>query len=178
MARSKDSASDMDGAGMDEMTELPALRDSMSEEEKAAALDSDMNGSPPGQPMLADEKHAADMRNAFEEENRKLEETRKRSEEFRRQAESPNVDALKLFLVIPGDMNEPPFHFHNTPDQVVVVAETPGYAARLASATHGPVWEDDSKVRVREVKFKGPQVLDAAAWRTIAGQLLADRSQS
>lgn len=136
---------------------LPALQD----REAAMMQDADAPEGRPARPMSADERRAAEQEREFAEARRQREADNKRTAEFARMAEKPNRDAMKLFVVAPLDRNAPPFHFSNTPNVMLIAAETPEYARRMAvqEAAGDTVWADENQVYCEEYKPRSPRVI-------------------
>lgn len=77
-----------------------------------------------------------------------------------RSAEQQSSPALKLYVVYPGNPQEPPFYFSNTPNVMLVAAKSEREARSLAFNEAGhAAWRDDEKVSVDEYTPRAPMVL-------------------
>jgi hypothetical protein len=91
-------------------------------------------------------------------------ESKKPDDEVGEDRRVPRVAAgirpMMLWVVYPGDPQEPPFHFSNTPGVMLIAAPDAGYARRLAANEAGDVtWLDKDRVHVDEYKPAAAMVL-------------------
>lgn len=77
-----------------------------------------------------------------------------------RSVTAPASPTMKLWVVYPGDPQEPPFHFSNTPNVMLIAAPDADYARRLATNEAADMtWQNKDRVHVDEYRPTTPMVL-------------------
>lgn len=73
---------------------------------------------------------------------------------------------MKLWVVRPRDMAEPPFHYSNTPNIMLIAAESADIARRMASTSgrNDLVWMDEDRVICEEFTPMDRAVLTTDFW--------------
>jgi hypothetical protein len=70
-------------------------------------------------------------------------------------SERTTTRAMKLWVLRPKDRNEPPFHFANVPQIVIVAAESKDEARRIAAGDGTPnseAWGDENLASCEELR--------------------------